>query len=46
MGEVVIDSENLWGRGSFGQSISLDWVIGDICKNLEILEGQNYEWEV
>ena len=46
MGEVVIDHENLWGRGTFGQSISLDWVIGCICKNLEILEGQNYEWEV
>ena len=46
MGEVVIDNENLWGRGTCGQSISLDWVIGCICKNMEILEGQKYEWEV
>ena len=45
-GEVVIESENLWGRGTCGQSISLDWVIGCICKNMEILEGQKYEWEV
>lgn len=44
-GEVVIENENLWGRGSFGQSISLDWVIGDICRQCEILEGQNYSWE-
>ena len=46
MGEVVIDNENLWGRGTCGQSISLDWVIGCICKSMEILEGQQYEWEV
>ena len=43
-GEVVIESENLWGRGCFGQAISLDWVIGDICKDIEILEGQSYSW--
>ena len=46
MGEVVIDKENLWGRGTYGQLISLDWVIGDICRQCEILEGQKYEWEV
>ena len=46
IGEVVIENESLWGRGACGQSISLDWVIGSICKNLEILEGQQYEWEV
>lgn len=44
-GEVVIESESLWGRGTCGQSISLDWVIADICKNMEILEGQDYSWE-
>lgn len=44
-GEVVIEHENLWGRGTFGQSISLDWVIGDICKDIEILEGQKFSWE-
>jgi len=46
MGEVVIENESLWGRGACGQSISLDWVIGSICKNLEILEGQQYEWKI
>ena len=46
MGEVVIENESLWGGGACGQSISLDWVIGDICKNMEILEGQQYEWEI
>ena len=45
-GEVVIEHENLWGRGTFGQSISLDWVIGDICKELEILEGQEFAWQL
>ena len=43
-GEVVIEHENLWGRGCCGQAISLDWVIGDICKDIEILEGQSYSW--
>ena len=44
-GEVVIEDENLWGRGTCGQSISLDWVIVDICKEIEILEGQDFSWE-
>ncbi|KAK2245412.1 hypothetical protein XC29_00725 [Clostridioides difficile] len=44
LGEVVIPSENIWGRGCTGQSISLDYVISKICEDMEILEGQKYEW--
>ena len=45
-GEIVIDYEGIWGRQTTGQSISLDYVIIDICKSMEILEGQQYEWEI
>ena len=33
-----------WGRCCTGQAILLDCVISDICKELEILEGQKYDW--
>ncbi|MCC0645435.1 hypothetical protein KGF41_14305 [Clostridioides sp. ZZV14-6150] len=45
LGEVVISSENIWGRGFPGQSISLDYVIWQICEEMEILEGQKNEWK-
>lgn len=43
-GEPVIEYENLWGRTTTGQSIKLDWVIGQIALDLEILEGQKHDW--
>lgn len=36
----------IWGRSCSGQSIMMDGVISDICKDVEILEGQRYEWKV
>lgn len=36
-GEVVILSENLWGRCTTGQAIKLDGVIIDICKEHNII---------
>jgi len=33
-----------WGRTCTGQAILLDRVIDVICKELEILEGQQYDW--
>jgi predicted nuclease with TOPRIM domain len=44
-GEVVIEDENIWGRGCCGQAILLDGVISNICEEMEILEGQKYEWK-
>lgn len=38
-GQVVITSENIWGRCTSGQAIFLDSVISDICKELGMLEG-------
>lgn len=37
-GEVIIDSECIWGRRTSGQAILLDWVITDICNELELLK--------
>ena len=33
-----------WGRCTTGQAILLDYVIGQICFEMEILEGQKYSW--
>ena len=38
--------ECIWGRTCTGQAILLDHVIGEIAEEMEILEGQKYEWEV
>lgn len=49
-GEMVIFDflglECIWGRTCTGQAILLDHVIGEIAEEMEILEGQKYEWEV
>ena len=47
-GEMVGDILGLtiWGRTCTGQAILLDYVISKICEDLEILEGQKYEWKV
>ncbi len=34
----------VWCRPTTGQSILLDHVIGEICADMEILEGQKYDW--
>jgi hypothetical protein len=36
----------IWGRGTSGQAILLDGVIGDIASDMEILKGQKNEWRV
>jgi len=36
----------IWGRTCTGQAISLDGVISEICYDIEILEGQPYEWKI
>lgn len=45
-GESVLLDESIWGRSCTGQAILLDWVISQICYDMEILEGQKYEWKV
>jgi hypothetical protein len=45
-GECILDSEGIWGRCTSGQAILLDGVISLICEEMEILEGQKYEWKV
>ena len=47
-GEVVIElyGYSIWGRCTTGQAILLDHVISKICEEMEILEGQKYEWNV
>jgi len=44
VGEIL--GLTVWGRATTGQAIYLDYVISRICEDLEILEGQRYEWEV
>lgn len=36
----------IWGRTCTGQAISLDGVIDEICKDMEILEGMPNEWRI
>lgn len=44
-GEMVIKGwHNVWGRGSSGQAIYLDGVIGQIAEEMEILDGQSNSW--
>ena len=44
-GEPIIRDENIWGRGTCGQAILLDYVITEICAEMEILQGQKNSWE-
>lgn len=46
LGQPILKSHEciFWGRCTTGQSIILDGVITDICKEMEILEGQKYDW--
>lgn len=45
-GEAVLQTitGSTWGRQSYGRAAE-EPVIADICKDLEILEGQKYSWE-
>jgi hypothetical protein len=45
-GEPVINSNYgyLWGRCATGQAILLDGVIGQIAEEMQILEGQQFDW--
>lgn len=45
-GEPVLEWGNnyYWGRCTTGQAIMLDHVIGKICEEMEILDGQKYSW--
>ncbi len=45
-GQPIYDSGSVmvWGRCCSGQAILLDGVISRICEDMEILEGQKYEW--
>jgi len=47
-GQPVLEWGNnyYWGRTTTGQAISLDGVISRICDDMEILEGQKYDWKV
>lgn len=36
---------NVWGRGTSGQAILLDYVISKIAEDMEILDGQPNAWE-
>lgn len=35
---------NIWCRTTYGQAILLDHCISMVCEDMEILEGQKYEW--
>lgn len=43
-GEPIINDENIWGRGTCGQAILLDYVITEICAEMQILENQENSW--
>lgn len=45
-GEVVMERYGgwIWGRQATGQAISLDEIINEIAKDMEILDGQKYSW--
>lgn len=45
-GEVVLEGSYFyyWGRCCTGQSISLDSIIDKICEEMEIFEGQKFDW--
>lgn len=44
-GEPIADNyPPIWGRTTTGQAIKLDYVIGCIAADLEILDGQRYAW--
>lgn len=44
-GEMVIQGyHNVWGRTCTGQAILLDYVIGQIAAEMEILDGQAHDW--
>ena len=47
-GEMVDEFMGLtvWGRCCSGQAILLDYVISQICNDMEILKGQKYEWKI
>ena len=36
---------HIWGRGTTGQSISMDWIIHEIASEMEILVGQKNSWD-
>lgn len=38
------DELYIWGRCATGQAILLDYVISEICEEMEILDGQNFSW--
>lgn len=45
-GETVIRGWHCyWGRCCTGQSVSMDWIIGKIAEEMEILESQENSWE-
>lgn len=46
-GQIIINECGfcIWGRQTTGQAILLDYVISQICEDLEILEGQKNEWK-
>jgi len=47
-GCAVIKSwgKSYWGRGTTGQSISMDGCVLEIACKMEILEGMTYEWRI
>ncbi len=46
-GQVIISDYNcsIWGRQTSGQAILLDYVISQICDEMEILDGQKFSWK-
>lgn len=45
--EIVVNDFlgfTIWGRCTTGQAIKLDSCISKVCEDMEILEGQAYEW--
>lgn len=43
-GEPVISNPPLWGRRRVSKDPWNEWVIEEVCSELEILEGQKHDW--
>lgn len=44
LGHPIEPDYHIWGRCTTGQAILLDYAIGKICADMEILNGQRYAW--
>lgn len=46
LGEIVILEQNLWGRSTIGADVTDDDCISQVCYQVGVLEGQDYQWRI